>query len=125
MEETIELFRSLGRAYGADFAYELVLALSQILTNVIEHAHQSSGGELRGEVRLETDRVQVDLYDDGLPFEYSVLPTKDPRQPSERGYEVPIQRKLMDEIVYLPATSSGNHWRLVKRRPRETPGDAR
>jgi len=123
MEEAMELFRSLARAYGTDFTHELEPALSQVLTNVIEHAYQNTGGDLRGEVRLETDRVQVDLYDDGLPF--PALPTRDLRQPSERGCGVPIITELIDEVAYSPATSAGNHWRLVKKRPQETPGDGR
>jgi serine phosphatase RsbU (regulator of sigma subunit)/anti-sigma regulatory factor (Ser/Thr protein kinase) len=117
MEEVMELFRALARAYGADFAYELELALSEILTNVIEHAYHDSGGELRGQVCLEADRVVVDLYDDGVPFELSAVP-EGPGQPSERGHGLHIARTYLDEVAYSPATGSGNHWRLVKQRRR-------
>ncbi len=123
--EAMELIRALGQAYEANFAYELELAASEIATNIIEHAYQNCRGELRGEVRLETDRVQVDFYDDGLPFDISTLSAKEPHQASERGYGVHIVRQVMDEITYTPATRSGNHWRLVKTRRRETPDDGR
>ena len=120
MEEPMALVRALGQAYDADFAYELELAASEIVTNVIEHAYRNSRGELRGEIRLETDRVEVDLYDDGLPFDISAVPPRvSPGQESDRGYGVHIVRQLMDEIAYTPSTSAGNHWRLVKARRRE------
>jgi serine phosphatase RsbU (regulator of sigma subunit)/anti-sigma regulatory factor (Ser/Thr protein kinase) len=125
VEKVLELFRALVRAYGANFACDLELALSGVLTNVVEHAYRSAGGEVRGEVRLEPDWVQVDVYDDGLPFELSALPAKDLDQPSVRGYGVDMVRQLMHEVSYSPATSAGNHWRLVKRRPPEGPADGR
>jgi anti-sigma regulatory factor (Ser/Thr protein kinase) len=125
LDEAVELIRALGQAYETNFAYELELAASEIVTNIIEHAYQNSGGELRGEVHLETNRVQVDFYDDGLPFDISALSPKERHQASERGYGVHIVRQVMDEITYTPATRSGNHWRLVKTRRRETPDDGR
>jgi PAS domain S-box-containing protein len=125
MEDIMQLIRALGHAYDRTFAYELELAASEIVTNVIEHAYQSSSGELRGEVRLEADRVQLDLYDDGLPFDISTLPARAPRQASERGYGVHIVRQLMDELTYSPATRAGNRWRLVKTRRREGTGHGR
>ena len=114
MEETMELIRALGRAYDADFAFQLELAACEIITNIIKHSYQNSHGEMRGEVRLEMDRVQLDLYDDGLVFDVSSLPMTAPFELSESGYGVHIARQLVDEIGYSPATSAGNHWRLVK-----------
>ncbi len=123
VEEGLELIRSLGRAYPPGLAYDLELAASEIFTNVIEHAYRSSGGELRGEVRLEPDRVQLDVYDDGLPFDLSALPGDAPERLAERGRGVHIVRQVMDEVSYSPATPAGNHWRLVKMRGPEGPGD--
>jgi anti-sigma regulatory factor (Ser/Thr protein kinase) len=122
IEDALELVRALGQPYGESFAYELELAVSEILTNVIQHAYQGKGGEIRGEFRLEADRVQVDVYDRGVPFELAAVPdltaepAPDPRRPGERGYGVHIVRQVMDEVDYWPSTGAGNHWRLVKRR---------
>jgi len=125
LEEAMGLLRAMAQAYEPSFGYELELAASEIVTNVLEHACRGCGGELRGEVRLETDRVQLDLWDDGLPFDISALPPRAAGQAIERGYGVHIARQLMDEVTYAPATSAGNHWRLVKRRRREASGDGR
>ena len=123
LEETLTLIRAVGGAYEPEFAYDLELAACEIVTNIIQHAYPSARGELRGEVHLEPDRVQVDLYDDGLPFDLSTLPAKDRPQASERGHGVPIVRQLMDEVAYSRGTSAGNHWRFVKTVRREVAAD--
>ena len=91
----------------------------------MEHAYRDRAGQLRGEVHLEQDRVAIDLYDDGLPFDLAALPVRDPCQARERGYGVFIARQLVDEISYTPATPGGNHWRLVKTFRPEVPGHVR
>lgn len=116
VEEPVALVRALGQAYGEDFAYELELAACEVMTNVVRHAYRSQGGELSGEVRLEPDRVELDLYDTGVPFELSALPAKDCSQATEGGYGVHIVRQLLDEVTYAPGTPRGNRWRLVKSR---------
>jgi PAS domain S-box-containing protein len=123
LEQAMEVIRAVGQAYGTTFAYELELGSCEIITNVLEHAYRGVAGELRGEVRLEADRVQIDLHDDGRPFDLAALPAKDCRQASDRGYGVHITRNLMDEVTYAPATDAGNLWRLVKVRRREGAGD--
>jgi anti-sigma regulatory factor (Ser/Thr protein kinase) len=131
MEGALELVRALGEPYGESFAYELELAVSEILTNIIQHAYQGKGGDIRGEFRLEADQIQIDVYDRGAPFDLSAVPDpcgardRDLRRPSERGYGVHIVRQVMDEIDYWPSTEDGNHWRMVKRRTSGTPSGAK
>jgi PAS domain S-box-containing protein len=125
LDETVALVRSMAQAYGETFAYELELAVSEIVTNMVEHAYRRSRGDLRGEVRLEPDRVQIDLYDDGLPFDPAAVPAPCAGQAREKGYGVHIARQLTDECAYAPSTGAGNHWRLVKTRSRVGVGDGR
>jgi anti-sigma regulatory factor (Ser/Thr protein kinase) len=127
MEGTLELVRALGQPYGENFAYELELAVSEILTNIIQHAYQGKGGQIRGEFQLEADRIQIDVYDRGVPFDLADVPEVDPEPPrdvrrtSDRGRGVHIVRQVMDEVDYWPSTEAGNHWRMVKRRTNGTP----
>lgn len=125
LEEAVTLLHAVGEAYEPEFAYELELAACEIVTNIIQHAYPGAKGELRGEVHLEPEGVQVDLYDDGLPFDLSTLPVEGCRQMSERGHGVQIVRQLMDEVTYSPGTSAGNHWRLVKTVRAEIPAHGR
>jgi len=133
MEEALELVRALAGPYGESFAYEMELAVSEILTNIIQHAYKGKGGEIRGEFRLEADRIQIDVYDRGVPFDLAAVPglvdvpdrERDVRRTSERGYGVHIVRQVMDEVAYWPSTEDGNHWRLVKRRTAGTTARAK
>jgi serine/threonine-protein kinase RsbW len=133
MEGAMELVRALAQPYGESFAYELELAVSEVLTNIIQHAYKGACGEIRGEFRLEADRIQIDVYDRGVPFNLASVPRlaavpdrdRDVRRTSERGYGVHIVRQVMDEVDYWPSTEAGNHWRLVKRRTGGIPSDTR
>ena len=47
MEGALTLVRELGQPYGECFAYELELAASEILTNIVQHAYGGKPGEIR------------------------------------------------------------------------------
>ncbi|MBN1888950.1 MAG: SpoIIE family protein phosphatase [Thermoflexales bacterium] len=114
LEKMTGLIHQLTSAYGQDFAYQLQLATSEIVTNIIQHAYRSWPGTIRSQLGLLPDRVQLDVYDDGAPFDPSLLQQPDLSEPHEGGYGLFIVRQLVDELVYEPASSAGNHWRLVK-----------
>jgi len=116
MQEAVALVRTIGEAYGRCFAYELELAASEILTNIAQHSYQGTSGEVRGELRLEGDRLELDLYDDGAPFDIAAVPARRSPEATEGGYGLHIVRELMDEVAYSAGTQRGNHWHLVKRR---------
>jgi sigma-B regulation protein RsbU (phosphoserine phosphatase) len=114
LDEATALVRQSALAYGTSFAYEVELAASEIVTNVIRHAYRGSSGEMRGKLVLLPHQVQLDLYDDGMPFEPTVVPLPDLSEPHEGGYGLAIARQLADELAYTASTPDGNHWRLVK-----------
>ncbi|TEU10827.1 MAG: PAS domain S-box protein [Anaerolineales bacterium] len=114
LHKVTALVQQVAAAYGSDFAYQMELATSEIVTNVIEHAYRTSSGEMRGRIMLLPDRIQLDLYDDGAPFDISQVPEPDPTELSDSGRGLFVVRQLADELVYDPATPEGNHWRLVK-----------
>jgi len=125
LEEVLALVRAVSQAYEPRLAYALELAMSEIVTNVIQHAYGGAGGELRVEFRVETNHLQIDLYDDGIPFDLSKVPAADVGPTSERGRGVAIVRQLVDEVSHTSGTSAGNHWRLVKAIRPEGFGDER
>jgi sigma-B regulation protein RsbU (phosphoserine phosphatase) len=114
LDEVTALVRQVVLAYGDDLAYAMELATSEIVTNVIRHAYGFSPGELRGQIILLPDRIELDLYDDGTPFDLSAVPEPNLDELREGGYGLLVARQLTDELVYVPATPDGNHWRLVK-----------
>jgi sigma-B regulation protein RsbU (phosphoserine phosphatase) len=114
LNEVTTLVHQLGLAYGTDFAYQLELATSEIVTNVIRHAYRSSSGGVRGEIVLLPDRIQMDLFDTGDLFDPLQVPEHELGEPREGGYGLAIVRQLTDELVYTPCTPEGNRWRMVK-----------
>ena len=114
LHEVTTLVQQVASAYGSDFAYQMELAASEIVTNVIRHAYSLSPGEMCGQITLLPNQIQLDLYDDGAAFDPSLLPPLDLSEPCEGGYGLFVARQLTDELTYTPATPDGNHWRLVK-----------
>jgi len=85
---------------------------------------------MRGQITLLPDQIQLDLYDDGTPFDPSQVPAPDlTEELQDRGRGLFVARQLTDELTYNPATPEGNHWRLIKlagsfiRNLPDSPGD--
>ncbi len=115
LDAMLSLIHSNALSYGSETAYQIELASSEVITNIIKHAYQQAGGSIRGEIQLESDQVQIDLFDSGLPFDINAVPAKSDQEPHVGGYGLSIVQKLMDEMEYTPSTPQGNHWRLIKK----------
>lgn len=114
LHEVTTLVRKTTSAYGDDFAYQMELATSELVTNIIRYAYPHTHGELRGQIALSSDRVELDLFDDGMPFDPTSLPTPELGKLREGGYGLFIAKELVGELTYAPASPDGNHWRLAK-----------
>ncbi|MFN2110205.1 MAG: SpoIIE family protein phosphatase, partial [Anaerolineae bacterium] len=108
------LVRRAALAYGQPFAYEAELATSEIVSNIIKHAYQATSGHIRGTLHLLPDRLQLELYDDGVSFDPDTLKPPALGEIQEGGYGLFIARKVVDELDYNAHTAQGNHWKLVK-----------
>jgi serine/threonine-protein kinase RsbW len=99
-----------------DFVYLVELAVSEICTNIIQHAYKAAAGEIRGSLTLLENGIQIDLYDDGTSFNPDAVPAPSPEPDtlSEGGYGLHIVRQIMDKVHYQAGTPKGNHWRLIK-----------
>ena len=104
-----------------DFVYLVELAVSEICTNIIQHAYLMTNGEIRGSLILLSNGIQIDLYDDGEGFDPDAVPTPSPEPDilNEGGYGLHIVRQIMDSVQYQADTPKGNHWRLIKYIPSE------
>jgi sigma-B regulation protein RsbU (phosphoserine phosphatase) len=106
---------------GDDFVYLVELAVSEICTNIIQHAYRRTGGEIRGSLTRLPNGIQIDLYDDGESFDPSSVPEPSTQANSlnEGGYGLHIVRQIMDRALYQANTPKGNHWRLIKFIPQD------
>jgi len=94
--------------------YHLGDAASEIVTNIITHACRERSGDLRVQLTLSSNSLQIDSYDDGDPFDIDQTAVPEPDEVQEGGYGLFVVRQIIDELEYQPATPEGNHWRLVK-----------
>ncbi len=114
LDNICRFIRSEAEPFGSTFAYQVELACSEIITNIITHAYENKSGDIRVELAAFGHRLQVDLYDQGVSFDPGAIPEVDLGQPHESGYGLLLAKQLMDLVEYLPDPSDGNHWRLVK-----------
>ncbi|HZT79477.1 MAG TPA: ATP-binding protein [Gemmataceae bacterium] len=99
-------------------AHAVVLAADEASNNIIRHAHRNDGGKLfHIRIYLSADAVEVQLIDEGPPFDLSAVPELDPGELRVGGRGVFLMRTLMDEVSCQPYGARGNLLRLVKRRP--------
>jgi anti-sigma regulatory factor (Ser/Thr protein kinase) len=90
---------------------ELNLALTEALTNLLQHAQPRTKSELT--VQLDDTAVHVFISDDSPPFQ--------PGDPSDAdrdgGYGLLLLHMLTDEVDVTPGATGGSVLRLTKRRP--------
>ena len=104
---------------GDNFVYLVELAVSEIFTNIIEHAYANTIGDITGKITLTQCGIEIDIYDQGQGFNPDAVPPpmSDPMDPTEGGFGLHLVRQIMDVVRYAMDTPQGNHWKLVKYLP--------
>jgi len=124
VSQLVDLVRNLGPTlpisnpkHRRQMADDFALALSEVVTNQIEHAFQGRKGQVLGRVIVEADQLVADLYDSGVPFQPSKSPQipVDSGDPPERGYGLRLVRGLLDIFECRRLEGERNHWHLVKK----------
>ncbi|BCX02729.1 MAG: RsbW protein [Candidatus Roseilinea sp.] len=108
----------LSRAGADEFnVYNVQLAAHEICTNIVRHAYAGQDdGAIAVLLRVsQTPRlsIQIELRDQGQPFDPDSTPRPDLDQPQEAGYGLFLARALLDELHYH-RDEQGNLWRLFK-----------
>jgi serine phosphatase RsbU (regulator of sigma subunit)/anti-sigma regulatory factor (Ser/Thr protein kinase) len=118
--EIVELCRQVpalpSGSNANDFIYLIELAISEICTNIIQHAYAGRKGDITGCITLLEDGVLLDFYDTGASFDLNAVPEprSDPYHLMEGGYGLHIVRQIMDVVSYKQDSTRGNHWHLEK-----------
>ena len=96
--------------------FEVILAVHETCTNIIEHAYGGAPGRVRVAFTFLDDprRLEIDFDDSGLAFDLSLVQTPDLSEAQTSGYGLFLIRRLMDEVDYR-SEAGNNRWRLVKR----------
>jgi serine/threonine-protein kinase RsbW len=98
-----------------DFIYLVELAISEICTNIIQHAYAGQKGEIKGKITLLDTGIFLDFFDTGIGFDPDRVstPKSNPHDLIEGGYGLHIVRQIMDVVSY-DRKEQGNHWHLEK-----------
>jgi len=100
---------------SADALWEIELAMTEALANVIKHAYGGDGSQrIDLALLVEDDRVEIEIVDSGAPFNPASYVPPDLEVASDRGYGVHLIDELMDEVDRQPAGDRGTRLRLVK-----------
>jgi serine/threonine-protein kinase RsbW len=99
-----------------DSTNAIVLALHEAISNVIRHAHRERPDALlQIQCFLGHDRVEIQVLDEGEPFDLAAVPWLDPAELRLGGRGVFLMRTLMDELSCQARGAHGNILRMVKR----------
>jgi serine/threonine-protein kinase RsbW len=94
----------------------VVLAADEATNNIIRHAHRGHPEFLlQVQCFFEPDHIEIQLHDEGEPFDLTAVPHMDPGELRVGGRGVFLMRRLMDELEVVPRTGRGNTLRMVKR----------
>lgn len=100
-------------------AEELVLAVDESITNIVEHGYQDQPGEIEIEIGREDEAVVVHLRDQAPPFDPTRLPTPDVTQPFSKrqvgGMGIFLTRRFVDAVTYRLTNQGGNELTLTKK----------
>jgi serine/threonine-protein kinase RsbW len=98
---------------------DMLLAVNEAATNIIEHGYQGAAGFLEVETEYDGDALMVRLRDQAPVFDPAVVPVPDVTLPLERrplgGMGVHMMRQLTDELSYHTKSDGWNELVLVKK----------
>jgi anti-sigma regulatory factor (Ser/Thr protein kinase) len=108
---------------SADIIDDVVLALNEACTNVLQHAFSKVGsGTLCLRADLTTDEVVVEVVDDGIGFDVMRYQAGDLLAVFGRGLE--MVRRLMTTVeVESPRPDGGTRLLMKKTLGQKAPGD--
>jgi anti-sigma regulatory factor (Ser/Thr protein kinase) len=108
---------TVGHFYTCDLCVleSLQLATHEALQNIIRHAHGDRGdAQLEIHIIPRPDGLELQLWDEGEPFDVSCVPHFEPGEMRPGGRGVFLMRRLVDELASEPRQPHGNILRLVK-----------
>lgn len=98
--------------------YDIVLAVEEIVTNIIVHGYKYSPGPVEIIISRESGSVVIQINDQAQPFDPTSLSPPDITLPLENrpvgGLGVFLTRQLVDEIFYDLSPEGHNQLTMIK-----------
>ncbi len=96
----------------------VVLAVDEMVTNIIEHGYQGQAGSIEIDVSTRGDALIIQLCDQAPPFDPTTRPPPDLSIPFDDrppgGLGIYLTRKVMDDVQHRVTTAHGNDLTLIK-----------
>lgn len=100
--------------------YQLQLAVSELVTNIIVHAYRDvTPGEIEMRVEGSDGLVTLDFSDTGKVHIPSPATLPDSEDLAEGGYGAFLIAQCVDRVFYHREDDHRNHWHLEKQLSRE------
>lgn len=100
------------------FVYDILLATTEAVTNIIVHGYKNKPGWIEVQVLREDDALWVVLRDEAKHFDPTFFPSPDLSSSlADRqlgGMGIHLIREHMDRLVYRAAPQGGNELMLIK-----------
>ncbi len=94
-----------GAGLGAEKGKRLELAIEEWIVNVCKYSYPGAGGTVEVALHKGRGNLQVDIADEGLPFDLTATAEPDVAAPlAERqpgGLGLLVIRRMMDEVGYV------------------------
>jgi serine/threonine-protein kinase RsbW len=104
------------RSFPEELLADLKLAITEACSNSVRHAYEHGEGTVEIVYRLEPERIEIEVSDDGTGFDHSgagVLPEEGGM--SEGGLGIAIIRSIADEIeIGVGGDGRGSRLRFAK-----------
>lgn len=101
-----------------DAIYDILLATTEAITNIILHGYQGEHGPAEVEVKREDDSVVVYIRDEAPQFDPTQIPPPDLARPLEDrpmgGMGIHLMRQFLDRLLYRVPPQGGNELILIK-----------
>lgn len=94
---------------------EIAIATGEISANIVEHAARGRSTQLRMEVAVLPQEVQVRFIDDGHRLDVDLDAVRMPDAMAERGRGLAVARAVLRQLSYQ-RTEGGNRWTLLSER---------
>ncbi|MBC7811803.1 MAG: ATP-binding protein [Burkholderiales bacterium] len=103
---------------NADTTTDLLIAVDEMVTNVIVHGYDGQTGMIELEVSRVDQAIIIAVRDDATPFDPTLVPAPDLTIPLEQrplgGLGIHLTRELTDDFSYRRLPSGGNEVTLTK-----------
>ncbi len=109
---------ALAFSITANTTYDLVQAVDECATNIIEHGYHEQPGLIEIEIERQDETITIVLRDQAPPFDPTQVPPPDLTLPLEQrepgGLGIYLTRHMVDEMKYEALPRGGNQLILIK-----------